>query len=161
MTSGVHPYLYGSARFRAHGLAGRLGVAVAGDVPDSTTPQLEDEPRDRVDIHAASSADSPYLPDHGNELAAVMKLERIDLVDLPVVLYVAHKAPDALVSSIDDALELRPKRKPLAVRGGQADQLVDITRVERFEGAPDDVHVPLRHLYSRSPTASSASFRST
>jgi hypothetical protein len=56
-------------------LRGPPGVAVAGDVPGSTAAQLADESRDRVDLHA-SSADSPYLPDHRNALAAVMKLER-------------------------------------------------------------------------------------
>jgi hypothetical protein len=90
------------------------------------------------------------VPDHGYSIAALVKLDRFDLVALPVVVHVADKPPDAFMSPIDDPFELRSERQPFAIRGGQADQLIDITRVERLKGAPDDVYVLLRN--PRSPS---------
>jgi len=139
-----------------HGFEGRLGIAVTGDVADSTTVQLEQEAGERVDLNAASSAEGAQPPNHRNTIAAVVKLKRIDSERLPVLVHVADEPADALMPSIDDALELRPERQPLAVLGGQADQLINITRVKRLEPAPGDLDVLLRN--TRSPRPQSRPF---
>jgi hypothetical protein len=48
-----------------------------------------------------------------------VELERVNSERLPVLVYVVDVLSDALVSSIDDALELRPEWKPFAVRVGR------------------------------------------
>src|SRR5215216_1849927 len=82
-----------------HSFEGRLGIAVAGDAPDSALVQLVDESRDRIDLRAASSAASAHAPNHRNSLPAVVKLERVNAVGLPILVDVAEELPDALVPS--------------------------------------------------------------
>jgi len=127
-----------------HGCEGRLGIAVADDAPDPTTLQFEDEARDGVDLDAALS-EGAHPTDHRHSLLAVVELERVDSERLPVLIHVADELPDPLVSAIDDALELRPERLPLAILGGESEQGVDIARVERVIGSADDIDVRQRH----------------
>ena len=131
---------------------------MAGDVPDPALVELEDESCARVDLNTAST-ESTYVPNHHDPLSVIVELERIDSKRLPVLVHISHELPDTVVSSINDALELRSQRQPLTVPGGQAYQPIDVTRVERYEGAAHDLHVLLRHAYSDSPTAARASSR--
>src|SRR5215213_5134515 len=110
------------------GFEGRFGIAVAGDSPDPTLVQLVDESGDRIDLRAASSAASAHPPNHRNSLPAHVKLDGVNAEGLPILVDVAEELPHAFMASIDDALELRPERPPLAVLGRHADQLIDITR---------------------------------
>ena len=84
---------------------------------------------------------------------SVVELQRVDSEHLPVLIHVADELPDPLVSSIDDALELRPERLPLAILGRESDQPIDITRVERAIGSTFSCDIG----YSVSPTALRAS----
>src|SRR5215210_1406789 len=130
---------------------GRVRIAVAGDATDSSAAQSEHEARVRVDLHAAASAQSPDAPNDRNPLVAVVEIDRIDSKALPIVVHVADKAPDALVSLVDHAFELRAEGPPLAVGSGQADECIDIAGVEGLEGAPHDLNVLLRHFATQYP----------
>jgi hypothetical protein len=140
-----------------HGFEGRLGIAVARKAPDSTPLQLKQETRDRVDLHAAGSAESAYPHNHRNAIPAVVKLDRIDSKRLPILVYVADEPPQAFMPAIDGALELRPERQQLAVLREQADRLVRIARVERLERGRTTSTFSRDTAYPRSPAASRAS----
>jgi hypothetical protein len=131
-----------------HCFEGLGGIAVADDAPDPTPLQLENESRDGVDIHPAL-AESTHTANHRYSFLAVVELERVDSERLQVLVHVADELPDALVSSVDDALELRPQRPPLAILGRESEQPIEITGVEGVIGSPDDFNVFLRHRLLR------------
>ena len=110
----------------------------------------EQSAREGVDLDTAL-AESTHPTNHRYSVLALVELERVDSERLPVLIHVADELPDPLVSSIDDALELGPERLPLAILGGESEQPIDITRVERGIGSTDDLDVLLRHRLFRQP----------